>query len=145
PRWIGPDGLMPDAHTIGPSTPRRSASAITSSANRATQSPSVAGIAAPPAASVAVSRASVAGTMPAILPDAGPRAWRAAPMRTTGDRPTGGRAGDSERPPHGRGYPAPSERRDWRAREERGRPDGPASLRRRRVRHVHVHRRGRRP
>src|SRR5690349_3526728 len=38
PRWIGPDGLSPDAHTIVLPGERRSASAITSSANRVTQS-----------------------------------------------------------------------------------------------------------
>ena len=38
PRWMGPDGLRPEAQTIGLPGERRSASAITSSAYRFTQS-----------------------------------------------------------------------------------------------------------
>src|SRR5437763_4897598 len=41
PRWIGPEGLSPDAATIGRPGARRCASATTSSANRDTQSASV--------------------------------------------------------------------------------------------------------
>ncbi len=41
PRWIGPEGLRPEAQTIGLPGARRSASATTSSANLETQSVSV--------------------------------------------------------------------------------------------------------
>ena len=41
PRWIGPDGLIPDAQTIVSPGLRSCASAITSSARRVTQSSGV--------------------------------------------------------------------------------------------------------
>lgn len=41
PRWIGPEGESPDATTTGLPGARRSASAMTSSAKRETQSVSV--------------------------------------------------------------------------------------------------------
>src|SRR5438093_2372828 len=57
PRWIGPDGLMPDAHTIESATPRRSAAATRLSATRATQSPVT-----PPMSAPFSSRASTPST-----------------------------------------------------------------------------------
>ena len=78
PRWIGPDGLSPEAQTIVLPGARRSASAMTSSANRETQSAS---------ALIATIGTSFLGNLtPPIVPDlrSDPRIPLSGPPRAAG-------------------------------------------------------------